>query len=91
MDPKEIKELEEHRFKIKSVSNIYNREKIPQPMFKAELISDDIKLNKFEQYPIYKMRSILFRCVRVEKPLRMRAVVQYFVTRSYCKLHCCFW
>lgn len=37
VDPKEMKEnLVEQRFKIKKVSNIYNREKMSQPKFKVE-------------------------------------------------------
>ncbi len=92
-DPNDIKEdLENQGFKIKNIFNIFNKDKIPQPMFKVELMPSDRKLKKSEEHPIYKVRSILHRRVIVEEPLKRKSVVQCFKcqefghTKSYCKL-----
>ena len=51
----DIKEaLEELGYKIKVVVNIFNRDKVPQPMFRVELEPDDRKLKRNEvQYIHY--------------------------------------
>ena len=49
VDPREIKDaLEELGYSIKSVVNIFNKQKIPQPMFKVELEPDNRKLKKMK-------------------------------------------
>ena len=49
LDPREIKDaLEELGYSIKSVVNIFNKQKIPQPMFKVELEPDNRKLKKMK-------------------------------------------
>lgn len=91
-DANEIKEdLEEQGFDIKNISNILNRNKVPQPMFKIELQPSSEKHKG--QHPIYEVRRVLYRRVTVDEPHKRKTVVQCFKcqeyghTKSYCKLH----
>lgn len=94
VDPLEVKSaLEFNGFKVKSVVNIRNRNKLPQPLFRVELEPGDIKLKRNETHPIYKLEFLLYRRVTVEEPHKRRGPAQctncqeYGHTRSYCKLH----
>ena len=88
----EIKEdLEEQGFKVKNIMNIFNKNKIPQPMFKVELESENAKTDG-KNHPIYSLRYVLYRKVCVEEPYKRNSVVQCFKcqeyghTKGYCKL-----
>ncbi len=67
VDPAETKEdLEQQGFSLKIVFNIINREKVPQPMFKAELMPEVKNLKKerhilFIKYAPYFIGGLLRR------------------------------
>lgn len=89
----EIKEgIEAEGYKVKSVFNIINRNKVPQPMFKVEIDFDPNSLSKNEPHPIYNLRYVLSRKITVEEPYKRRAPAQctncqeFNHTRRYCKL-----
>lgn len=91
--PNEVKEaLEARGFNVRSVSNILNRGKVPQPMFKVDLFPDALRLKANEVHPIYKVDLLLHRRVVVEEPHKRNGPVQctncqeYGHTRSYCSL-----
>ena len=93
VEPEEIKcSLQHNGFKIKSVVNIRNRERVPQPIFRVELEPNDVKLKKNEVHPIYNIKYLLHRRIVVEEPYKRSGPVQcqncqeYGHTRSYCKL-----
>ena len=93
VDPSEIKEaLEELGYSTKSVINIFNKQKIPQPMFKVELEPDNRKLKKNETHPIYSIKYLIHRRITVEEPHKRSGPVQcmncqeFGHTKSYCKL-----
>ena len=93
VDTAEIKEdLERQDFKTKQIFNIFNKNKIPQPMYKVELQPTTIKYKKMEDHPIFKVRAVLYRRVTIEEPLKRKQVVQCFNcqeyghTQGYCKL-----
>jgi len=94
VDPIEIKkDLEGQGLEIKNVFNIFNRHKIPQPMFKVELMPSGKKIKQGQEHPIYKVRYVLYRRVTIEEPLKRRSVIQCFKcqeyghSKSYCKLN----
>lgn len=73
----DIKEaLNEEGFKAKSIFNIINKNKIPQPMFKVEIEYEPKKLNPNESHPIYNLRYLLSRRIAVEEPHKRRAPPQ---------------
>lgn len=84
--------LENDGFKVKTVINIINREKLPQPLFRVELEPGDIKLKKGEIHPIYNVKYLLYRRVTVEEPHKRNGPVQclncqeFGHTKSYCQL-----
>lgn len=87
----EVKEaLEEEGFAVKFVTNIFNKNKIPQPMFKVEVASENLKKNA--THPIYGLRYLLHRRVTVEEPLKRNGPVQcsncqeFGHTKTYCTL-----
>ena len=93
VEPSEIKEaLEELGYQVRSVINIFNKNKIPQPMFRVELEPDSTKLKKNETHPIYSMKYLIHRRITVEEPLKRNGPVQcmncqeFGHTKSYCKL-----
>lgn len=93
VDPEELKcSLENKGFKVKTVSNIRNRERAPQPLFRVELMPGDIKLKKNETHPIYDLKLVMHRRVTVEEPHKRSGPVQcsncqeYGHTKTYCKL-----
>lgn len=93
VEPNEIKaDLEKLGFKIKSVANIRNRIKIPQPMFKVELTAEGSKPPKGQPHPIYNVQYVLYRKITVEEPHKVNSPVQcqncqeYGHTKAYCKL-----
>lgn len=54
--PEEITEaLQEKRFFAKSVFNIINKDKKPQPLFNVELEPETKPLKRYEIHPIYKL------------------------------------
>lgn len=93
VDPSEIKNaLENSGFKVKNVTNILNRNKIPQPLFRVELEPGDITLKKNEIHPIYNLRYLLHRRITVEEPHKRNGPTQclncqeFGHTKAYCKL-----
>ena len=93
VEPVEIKEaLEELGYQIKVVVNIFNKDKIPQPMFRVELEPNEEKLKKNETHPIYSLRYLLNRRVTIEEPLKRKGPVQcgncqeFGHTKNYCTL-----
>lgn len=93
VDPDEIKEaLGEAGFIAKSVFNIKNKEKRPQPLFRIDLEPESKKLKKGTTHPIYDLRYLLHRRITVEEPRPRSGPVQcsncqeYGHTKSYCTL-----
>lgn len=93
VDTQDVKsDLEDKGFKIKNVTNIRNREKAPQPVFRVELEPGDVKLKKGETHPIYDLKHVFHYGVVVEVPHKRSGPVQCFNcqefghTRAYCKL-----
>lgn len=93
VDVNEIKEaLIEKGFKAKTVMNIFNRNKIPQPMFKIELEPEPLKLKKNEVHPIYSMQYLLHRKISVDDvhkrngPVQCSNCQEYGHTKTYCTL-----
>lgn len=93
VDPDEIKaDLVEKGFEIKHVSNIRNRYKIPQPMFKVELMPEASKAPRGKPHPIYNIQYILHRRIKVEEPHKSNSPVQcqncqeFGHTKTYCQL-----
>lgn len=91
--PDEIKsELVNKGYRIRSVINIFNRDKVPQPMFKIELEPDTRKLKRNEVHPIYKLQYLLHRRISVDEPHKRWGPVQcqncqeYGHTKKYCVL-----
>lgn len=93
VNPSEVKcALESEGFSIRSVINIFNRDKVPQPMFKVELEPDARKLKRNEVHPIYNLKYLLHRRISVDEPHKRRGPVQcqncqeYGHTKAYCVL-----
>ena len=93
VDSGEIKEaLEELGYQTRAVVNIFNKDKVPQPMFRVELEPDDRKLKKNETHPIYSLRYLLNRRIVIEEPLKRNGPVQcancqeFGHTKNYCTL-----
>ena len=91
--PAEITQaLHDKGFNAKTVFNILNKDKKPQPLFKVELEPDNNTLKKNEVHPIYKLQFLLHRRITVEEPHKRNGPVQcmncqeYGHTRSYCTL-----
>ncbi|KAH8308632.1 hypothetical protein KR067_006659, partial [Drosophila pandora] len=60
--PEEIKKaLQEKGFSAKTVFNILNRDRKPQPLFKVELEPETKLLKKYEVHPIYNLQYLLHR------------------------------
>ena len=84
--------LEELGYKIKTVFNIFNKNKVPQPLFKIELEPDNSKLKKNETHPIYSIKYLMHRKITVEEPHKRNMPVQcgncqeFGHTKSYCSL-----
>lgn len=89
-----IAALKTKNFNAKSVINIMNKNKEPQPLFKVELEPEGIALkrNSQEVHPIYKLQFLLHRRITVEQPHKRNQPVQctncqeYGHTRAYCTL-----
>lgn len=87
-----IAALKEKNFNAKTVINILNRNKEPQPLFKVELEPSSQKNNKNEVHPIYTLQYLLHRRITVEEPHKRRQPVQctncqeYGHTKAYCTL-----
>lgn len=79
-------------FSIRSVTNIFNRNKVPQPMFRVELEPEARKLKKNEVHPIYKLQYLLHRRISVDEPHKRWGPIQcqncqeYGHTKKYCVL-----
>lgn len=79
-------------YEVKSVQNIKNRNKIPQPLFRVEIAFDRHMYNKNEPHPIYSLRYLLHHRITVEAPHKRKDPVQcqncqeYGHTKTYCKL-----
>jgi hypothetical protein len=83
--------LAEKGFQCKSITNIFNREKKPQPLFRLELESDD-KNVKGKRHAIFDLKYLLHRRVTIEEPRKRNGPVQcikcqeYGHTKAYCTL-----
>lgn len=93
VDTDEIKmELEKNHFSVSTVSNIINREKKPQPLYRVELEPSSIKLKPGEVHPIYNLRYLMHRVIIVEEPKKRTGPVQctncqeFSHTKGYCTL-----
>ena len=93
VDPNEIKDaLGDLGFHAKSVTNIFNKNKEPQPMFRVELLPDLVKSKKNEDHPVYKIQYLLHRRITVEPPHPRNGPVQcancqeFGHTKKYCTL-----
>jgi len=93
VDPNEIKDaLGDLGFHAKSVTNIINKKKLPQPMFRIELLPGTAKMKKNENHPIYNLQFLLHRRITVEAPHPRNGPVQcancqeYGHTKKYCTL-----
>lgn len=87
-----IQALKEKGFTAKTVINILNRNRKPQPLFRVELEPETKPLNKNEVHPIYKLQFLLHRRITVEEPHKRTGPVQctncqeFGHTKSYCTL-----
>jgi len=85
-----IDALKEKGFSAKNVSNIINRKKEPQPLFRVELEPKGRVLKKNEVHRIYSLQYLLHRRIIVEEPRKRNGPVQctscqeYVHTRAYC-------
>lgn len=91
--PDEIKlALQDKGFTAKSVFNILNKNRQPQPLFKVELAPEAKMPKRNDVHPIYKLQFLLHRRITVEEPHKRNNLVQcmncqeYGHTKSYCKL-----
>lgn len=72
-------ELEEKGFKVRTVINIKNKLKVPQPMFRIELEPEKTK----GKHPIYDVKYLLYRRIVVEEPYKRNGPVQCFNCQEY--------
>ena len=93
VEPENIKySLQHNVFKIKSVVNIRNRERMPKPIFRIAPEPNVMKLKIIDVHPIYNIKYLLHRKIVVEEPYMRLGPVQclncqeYGHSRSYCKL-----
>jgi len=63
-----IDALKKKGFSAKNVSNIINRKKEPQPLFRVKLEPDSRVWKKKEGHPIYNLQYLLQRRINVEEP-----------------------
>lgn len=89
----EIKDaLQSEGYEVKSIVNVINKNKIPQPLFRVEIAFDKHMIKKNEPHPIYSKRYLLHRKITVEQPHKRKDPVQcqncqeYGHTKTYCKL-----
>jgi len=68
--------LQEKGFSAKTVFNILNRDRKPQPLFKVELEPENKPLKKYEVHPIYNLQFLLHRRITVEEPHKRNGPVQ---------------
>lgn len=84
--------IENEGYEVKSVHNIINKDKIPQPLHRVEIAFDSKKLKKNEPHPIYNLRYLLHRKITVEEPRKRRDPPQclncqeFGHTKTYCRL-----
>ena len=93
VDQDEIKlDLEKNGFNVNTVTEMRNRFKQPQPLYRVELEPTSTKLKSGEVHPIYKLKYSLNRVITVEEPRKRTGPVQcmnckeYSHTRGYCTL-----
>lgn len=93
VEPELIKDaLNGQGFEVASVTNIINRFKQPQPLYRVELQPSARKLKPGEVHPIYKINRLINRVVTIEEPRKRTGPVQchncqeYGHTKGYCKL-----
>jgi hypothetical protein len=93
VDPEEIKnDLERQHFQVNWVSNVLNRFKQPQPMFKVELKPESSHAPHGKVHPIYEIDYVVQRKITVEDPYKRKGPVQclncqeFGHTKTYCKL-----
>lgn len=91
VDPNDIQAaLVEKGFHCKSITNIFNREKVPQPLFRLELEPDNKKVK--EKHAIFALKYLLHRRITIEEPRKRTGPVQcvkcqeYGHTKAYCTL-----
>lgn len=85
--------LETEGYEVKSIHNILNRDKIPQPLFRVEIAFHVSQLkNKREVHPIYNLKYLLNRRVTVDEPIKRKGPPQcqncqeFGHTKTYCRL-----
>lgn len=84
--------LELEGFEVKSIHNILNKNKVPQPLFRVEISFNSSQLKKGQSHPIYNLRYLLNRKITVEEPIKRENPPQclncqeFGHTKSYCKL-----
>jgi len=84
--------LQEKGFTVKTVFNMLNRDREPQPLFKVELAPENKPLKKYEVHPKYTLHFLLHRGIAIQEPHKRNGPVQcancreYGHSRSYCKL-----
>ena len=82
----EIKEeIEAKGFEVKSVINILNKDKIPQPMFKVELTFESSQVKKKgDTHPIYDVIRLCNRRITLEEPIKQkRSTTMYQLPRIW--------
>lgn len=83
--------LAEKGFQCKSITNIINREKEPQPLFRLELEPDNQKVKG--KHAIFDLKYLLHRRITIETPRKRNGPVQcvkcqeYGHTKQYCTLN----
>jgi len=77
-----IDALKEKGFSANNVSNIINRKKESQPLFRVELEPDSRVLKKNEVHPIYNLQYLNKR----NGPVQCINCQEYGHTRAYCSL-----
>lgn len=85
--------LQSEGYEVKSIHNILNKNKIPQPLFRVEIEfnSNNIR-KKGDNHPIYGLRYLLNRRIYVEEPIKRKGPPQcqncqeFGHTKSFCKL-----
>ena len=90
----EIKDaLESEGYEVKTINNIINKNKIPQPLFRVEITFNSSQLKKKgDIHPIYGLRYLLNRRITVEEPIKRKGPPQclncqeFGHTKSFCKL-----
>lgn len=92
VDPNDINvALADKGFNVKSITNIINRDKVPQPMFRLELEPDNKKLKG--KHEIFSLKYLLHRRITIDEPRKRTGPIQcvkcqeYGHSKTYCTLN----